>query len=119
MASVIARATYTRQSTLFELSRTRTGRILMRLIAVGVRANANNADEARMFAGATGYLTLEKLVVMSNGKLTWPVADSILDFANGRPWRALGRVRGAQPMSSVIGSTSRSSTPPGCRSSTS
>jgi len=85
---------YTRKSTLLELSRTRTGRVLRWLIASQAKREARTKEEARLFAGATGYLTLEKMVMMSGGKLSWSVADSIVDLANGEPGRVLSRIVG-------------------------
>ncbi|MFC4250101.1 hypothetical protein [Sinimarinibacterium flocculans] len=86
---------YTRQSTLLVLSRTRTGRLVRRLVAMQARKEARTKEEARLFAGATGYLTLEKMVMVSNGKLPWAVADSVLDFANGHPRRVFSRIADA------------------------
>ena len=83
---------YTRQSTLLELSRTRTGRLVWGLVALGARQGARTKEEARLFAGAAGYMTLEKMVRISNGKLPWAVADSIIDLANGEPGRVYSRI---------------------------
>ncbi|MET0896743.1 MAG: hypothetical protein ABWY45_02405 [Mycobacterium sp.] len=86
---------FSRQSTLLQLSRTPIGRLVRWLIALHVRSAATTRDEARMFAGAAGYLTVEKMVRASGGKLTWPVADSIIDIANGQNRRVVVRVVGA------------------------
>lgn len=83
---------YTRKSTLLELSRTRTGRVLRWLISQQAKREARTKEEARLFAGATGYLTLEKMVMMSGGKLNWSVADSIIDLANGQPGSVVTRI---------------------------
>lgn len=83
---------YTRQSTLLELSRTRIGRLVWKLIALQSRKEARTQEEARLFAGAAGYMSLEKMVRVSNGKLPWGVADSIIDLANGEPGRVLSRI---------------------------
>jgi threonine dehydrogenase-like Zn-dependent dehydrogenase len=83
---------FTRQSTVLELSRTRTGRALRRMIERQARATATSEDEARVFAGAAGYMTIAQLVVLSGGKLPWSVADSILDLANGESTRILKRM---------------------------
>ena len=83
---------FTRQSTLLQLSRTPIGRLVRRLVALQVKSAATTKDEARMFAGAAGYLTVEKLVRASGGKLTWPVADSIIDIANGRTRQVVVRM---------------------------
>lgn len=86
---------FTRQSTLLQLSRTPIGRLVKRLIALQVKSAATTKDEARMFAGAAGYMTVEKLVRASGGKLSWPVADSIIDIANGQTRRVLVRIGAA------------------------
>lgn len=83
---------FTRQSTLLQLSRTPIGRLVRRLVALQVKSAATTKDEARMFAGAAGYLTVEKLVRASGGTLTWPIADSIIDIANGQTRQVLVRV---------------------------
>lgn len=83
---------FTRQSTLLQLSRTPIGRLVRRLIALQVKSAATTKDEARMFAGAAGYMTVEKMVRAIGGKLTWPVADSIIDIANGQTRRVVVRV---------------------------
>lgn len=85
---------YTRQTTLLVLSRTRTGRVLRWLISQHAKKEARTKEEARLFAGAASYLTLEKMVMMSGGKLSWAVADSIIDFANRQPGRVFLRLRG-------------------------
>jgi hypothetical protein len=82
---------YSRKSTLLELSRTRTGRVILALIALQVKKEARTQEEARLFAGAAGYMTLEKMVMVSRGKLPWSVVDSIVDLANGDPQRVATR----------------------------
>ena len=37
-------------------------------------------------------MSVEKLVTMSEGKLPWGVADSVIDIANGEPRRVLRRI---------------------------
>jgi hypothetical protein len=83
---------FTRQSTLLQLSRTPIGRLIRRLVALQVKSAATTKEEARMFAGAAGYMTVEKMVRASGGKLTWPVADSIIDVANGQSRKVAARV---------------------------
>jgi hypothetical protein len=82
---------FTRQSTILELSRTPIGRLIRRVIAVQIKSAATTKDEARMFAGAASYMTVEKVVRASGGKLSWPVADSIVDVANGQTRRVVVR----------------------------
>jgi hypothetical protein len=38
------------------------------------------------------YMSIEKLVEMSDGKLPWGVADSVIDIANGQPRQVLRRI---------------------------
>ena len=40
-------------------------------------------------------LPLETLVELSEGKLTWGIADSLIDLANREPQRVIVRVVGA------------------------
>jgi hypothetical protein len=82
---------FSRQSTLRDMAATRTGRLLKKLVTTQARSAASNEREAAMFANMASYLTVEKLVRMSDGKLPWPVADSIIDIANSQPLRALTR----------------------------
>lgn len=82
---------FTRQSTLLELESTRTGRALKKMIGSQARKTASNDREGAMFANMASYMTVEKVVRMSDGKLSWAVADSILDLANGKPGRILAR----------------------------
>jgi hypothetical protein len=84
---------YTRQSTLLELSRTRTGRLVMALVALQAKKEARTKEEGRIYAGAAGYMTLEKMARVSNGKLPWGVVDSIIDLANGDGRRVAARIR--------------------------
>jgi hypothetical protein len=91
------RAQFTRQSTLRELGASRVGRALNRVIASQARRTATDEREAAMFVGMAAYQSVEQLVLMSGGKLSWPVADSILDLANGQPRRvALRLVTGSR-----------------------
>jgi hypothetical protein len=82
---------FTRQSTLRDLSASRTGRLLNRIVVSQAKKAATNEREAAMFASMSAYQSVEQLVRMSDGKLSWPVADSILDIANGQPHRVVTR----------------------------
>ena len=86
---------FTRQSTLRDLKASRTGRILNRIIVSQAHKAATNEREAAMFVGMSAYQSVEQLVRTSDGKLSWPVADSILDVANGQPHRVLARAIGS------------------------
>jgi hypothetical protein len=82
---------FTRQSTLRELNASRTGRLLNRIVTSQAKKTAANEREEAMFVGMSAYQSVEQLVRMSDGKLSWPVADSILDIANGQPHRVFTR----------------------------
>lgn len=83
---------YNRSSTLLELSRTRSGKIIRWLVAWQAGREATTKEEAKLFAGAAAYMTLEKMVMMSNGKLSWALVDSVIDLANGQPKRVISRI---------------------------
>jgi 2,4-diaminopentanoate dehydrogenase len=74
---------FTRRSTASEPSRMPIGRLLRRLIALEANTAATTKDKAPMYGAATSCMMAEKLVRVGGGKLTWPVADSIVDIANG------------------------------------
>jgi hypothetical protein len=73
-----------------ELSATRIGRSLRWVIVKQAAKTATNDKDAKMYAELAGYMSVEQLVGMSGGKLPWPVADSIIDLANGH-WRNVPR----------------------------
>lgn len=83
---------FTRQSTLQELGASRTGRLLNRIVTSQAKKTASNEREAAMFSGMAAYQSVEQLVRMSDGKLSWSAADSILDVANGQPHRIVTRL---------------------------
>ena len=91
---------FTRASTVQELSATRIGRGLRWVIVKQAAKTATNDKDAKMYAELAGYMSVEQLVGMSGGKLPWPVADSIIDLANGQwrnvPKRAAAVVRDAR-----------------------
>jgi hypothetical protein len=66
--------------------------MLHRTVAAKAKSAAATEREGAMFSSMAGYMTLEKLVRMSEGKLTLPMADSIVDIANGEPGRVVSRV---------------------------
>ncbi len=77
---------FTRASTVSELATTRIGRGLRWVITKQAAKNATNAKDAQMYADMAGYMTVEQLVGLSGGKLPWPLADAVIDMANG-DWR--------------------------------
>ena len=69
---------------------------MRRVVAWQAGREARTREEARLFAGATAYMTLEKMVLVSNGRLSWAVVDSIVDLANGDPMRVVARILGRE-----------------------
>lgn len=78
---------FTRQSTLQDLAASRIGRLLNRVVARQARKTATNDREVAMFVGMAAYQSVAQMVSMSDGKMSWAVADSIIDLANGQPHR--------------------------------
>lgn len=75
-------------STLTELSVTRTGRFMQKMLTKQVTAMAGpDADPAsvKMMVDAAGGMNLEQMVAMSDGKLPPPLVNVVLASANGRP----------------------------------
>lgn len=90
---------FTRDSTVQELAATRVGRGLRWVIVKQAAKTASTPEEAKMYADLAGYMSVEQLVGMSGGKLPWPLADSVIDIANGRwakvPARGVNAARDA------------------------
>ncbi|WP_051128541.1 dihydrodipicolinate reductase [Mycobacterium sp. 360MFTsu5.1] len=86
-----SRPHFTRQSTLQELTASPVGRLLNRIVARQAKKTATTDRDVAMFVGMAAYQSIEQLVLMSDGKMSWPVADSIIDLANGQPHRIAGR----------------------------
>lgn len=85
---------YTRQSTVLELSETLPGRAFKALIVRQLPPVATEKERQELEDMTVG-LPLETLVELSEGKLTWGIADSVLDLANGKPHRLIPRGVGA------------------------
>ncbi|MBM9458861.1 hypothetical protein JK386_03030 [Nocardioides sp. zg-536] len=85
---------FTRQSTVQELSVTRPGRAFKKVIVSRLPETATEKERQEL-EDLTVNLPLETLVEMSEGKLSWGIADSLLDLANGKPHRVVPRVLGA------------------------
>ena len=90
-APALSHPHFNRQSTLRELTASPVGRLLNRLVASQAKKAATNDREAAMFVAMSAYQSMAQLVRMSDGKLSWAAADTILDLANGQPHRILGR----------------------------
>lgn len=88
------RTPYTRQSTVQELAETIPGRAFKALI-VRQLPPTSSEEERQALEDLTVGLPLETLVEMSEGKLTWGIADSVIDLANGKPHRLVPRGVGA------------------------
>lgn len=52
---------------------------------------AATEEERQALEDLTVGLPVETLVELSEGKLTWGIADSVIDLANGKPHRLLPR----------------------------
>lgn len=85
---------FTRQSTVLELSSTLPGRAFKALIVRQLPPVATEKERQELEDMTVG-LPLETLVEFSEGKLTWGIADSVIDLANGEPHHLIPRVVGA------------------------
>lgn len=86
--------TYTRQSTVQELAATAPGRAFKAMI-VRQLPPTQTEKERQELEEMTVNLPLATLVELSEGKLTWGIADSLIDLANGKPHHLVPRVAGA------------------------
>lgn len=91
---------FTRQSTVNELATTIPGRAFKAMIIRQLPPVATEKERQEL-EDMTLAFPLETLVELSEGKLTWGVADSLLDLANRKPQRLLGRGVGA--LKKVVG----------------
>ena len=85
---------FTRQSTVLELSSTLPGRAFKALIVRQLPPVATEKERQELEDMTVG-LPLETQVELSEGKLTWGIADSVIDLANGKPHRLIPRGVGA------------------------
>ncbi|WGX99168.1 hypothetical protein [Nocardioides sp. L-11A] len=85
---------FTRQSTVLELSSTLPGRAFKAMIVRQLPPTATEKERQELEDLTVG-LPLETLVELSEGKLTWGIADSLLDLANRKPHRVIARGAGA------------------------
>ncbi len=86
--------TYTRQSTVNELAATVPGKAFKAMILRQLPPTSTEKERKELEELTLG-LPLETLVEMSEGKLTWGIADSVIDLANGKPHRLVPRGVGA------------------------
>lgn len=81
---------FTRQSTLDELAATLPGRAFKAMIVRRLPPTTTEKERQELEDLTVG-LPLETLVEMSEGKLTWGIADSLVDLANRKPQRVVRR----------------------------
>ena len=86
--------TYTRQSTVNELAATVPGKAFKAMILRQLPPTSTEKERKELEELTLG-LPLETLVEMSEGKLTWGIADSLVDLANKKPHHLVPRVAGA------------------------
>ena len=85
---------FTRQSTVLELASTLPGRAFKAMIVRQLPPVATEKERQELEDLTVG-LPLETLVELSEGKLTWGIADSVVDLANRKPHRLIPRGVGA------------------------
>jgi hypothetical protein len=81
---------FTRQSTVLDLASTLPGRAFKWMIVRQLPPVATE-EERQALEDLTVGLPLETLVELSEGKLTWGIADSVVDLANRKPHRLVPR----------------------------
>lgn len=89
-----SKAPFTRKSTVQELAATMPGRAFKAMIVRRLPPVATEKERQEL-EGLTVNLPLETLVEASEGKLTWGIADTLIDLANRKPQRVLRRAVGA------------------------
>lgn len=99
---------FTRQSTVLELASTVPGRAFKALIVRQLPPVATEKERQELEDLTVG-LPLATLVELSEGKLTWGIADSVVDLANRKPHRLIGRGvgSGARALKKVAGAVRR------------
>ncbi|MFW6866292.1 hypothetical protein ACOACQ_02825 [Nocardioides sp. CPCC 206347] len=85
---------FSRKSTVLELASTVPGRAFKALIVRQLPPVATEKERQELEDLTVG-LPLETLVELSEGKLTWGIADSVVDLANRKPHRVIHRGVGA------------------------
>lgn len=85
---------FTRQSTVQELAATAPGRAFKALIVKRLPPTTTEKERQEL-EDLTVNLPMQTLVDMSEGKLTWGIADTVIDLANRKPHRVVGRGVGA------------------------
>lgn len=95
---------FTRQSTVLDLASTLPGRAFKALIVRQLPPTATE-EERQALEDLTVGLPLETLVELSEGKLTWGIADSVIDMANRKPHRLIPR--GAEAGKGVLKKVTR------------
>ena len=85
---------FPRQSTVQELAATAPGRAFKALIVKRLPPTTTEKERQEL-EDLTVNLPMQTLVDMSEGKLTWGIADTVIDLANRKPHRVVGRGVGA------------------------
>jgi hypothetical protein len=85
---------FTRQSTVLELASTLPGRAFKAMIVRQLPPVATEKERQELEDVTVGF-PLETLVELSEGKLPWGIADSVVDLANRKPHRVVARGFGA------------------------
>ncbi len=81
---------FTRQSSVLDLASTLPGRAF-KWVIVRQLPPTTSEEERQGLEDLTVGLPLETLVELSEGKLTWGIADSVIDLANRKPQRLIPR----------------------------
>lgn len=81
---------FTRQSTVQELATTVPGRAF-RAMVLRQLPPTSSEEERQALEDMTVALPMQTLVELSEGKLPWGLADSVIDLANGKPHRLVPR----------------------------
>jgi beta-glucosidase len=90
---------FNRNTAVADLSATRLGRTVQRLIVrtAGrqIERESEDGDEGtrRMFEAVVAELPLRGLVLLGSGKVGFGTVDALIDLLNGRPTRSLRRLR--------------------------
>jgi beta-glucosidase len=95
IASPVPVRPFTRNSTIEELRTTALGKLFATAIWKAAPLEGEAQDDpaiATMLQRSFDEMPLRAVAMFSDGKLTWPVVDGLLDAFNGRPGKLLGRL---------------------------
>lgn len=99
---------FTRQSTVQELAATVPGRAFKAMI-VRKLPPTSSEEERQALEDMTVAFPIATLVELSEGKLPWGLADSVIDLANREPHKVAARGLGAgrARLAKVVGAVRR------------